>query len=315
MRCFSFLKKGKVPKKEFLITSLSGVNQRLDVFLSEKIKELSRSRIQKIVEEQRVRINGVSRKSSYKLREGERVEIDFELPEPEKIEPENIPIEVLYSDVCIAVVDKPSGMVIHPGTGNKQHTLVNTLLYHFPDIKMVGPEERPGIVHRLDKETSGVMVVAKNLKAYKELQRQFKVREVEKFYVGLVWGKMPRHEGKISWAVGRHKKHGERMSIKTRKPRSAETLYTVQKEYGEFTLLEIKPTTGRTHQIRVHLSASGHPVVGDNRYGGRKSKISCPRLFLHAQCLVFFHPETKERVEFSSHLPQDLRDFLDNIDK
>jgi len=304
-----------VPKKEFLITSLSGVNQRLDVFLSEKIKELSRSRIQKIVEEQRVRINGVSRKSSYKLREGERVEIDFELPEPEKIEPENIPIEVLYSDVCIAVVDKPSGMVVHPGAGNKRHTLVNTLLYHFPDIKMVGPEERPGIVHRLDKETSGVMVVAKNLKAYKELQRQFKVRKVEKFYVALVWGKMPRHEGKISWAVGRHKKHGERMSIKTRKPRSAETLYTVQKEYGEFTLLEIKPTTGRTHQIRVHLSASGHPVVGDNRYGGRKSKISCPRLFLHAQRLVFFHPETKERVEFSSHLPQDLRDFLDNIDK
>lgn len=291
------------------------MNQRLDVFLSEKIKELSRSRIQKIVEEQRVRINGVSRKSSYKLREGERVEIDFELPEPEKIEPENIPIEVLYSDVCIAVVDKPSGMVVHPGAGNKRHTLVHTLLYHFPDIKMVGPEERPGIVHRLDKETSGVMVVAKNLKAYKELQRQFKVREVEKFYVGLVWGKMSRHEGKISWAVGRHKKHGEKMSIKTRKPRSAETLYTVQKEYGEFTLLEIKPTTGRTHQIRVHLSASGHPVVGDNRYGGRKSKISCPRLFLHAQRLVFFHPETKERVEFSSRLPQDLRDFLDNIDK
>ncbi|MBA7696935.1 Ribosomal large subunit pseudouridine synthase D [subsurface metagenome] len=291
------------------------MNQRLDVFLSEKIKELSRSRIQKIVEEQRVRINGVSRKSSYKLREGERVEIDFELPEPEKIEPENIPIEVLYSDVCIAVVDKPSGMVVHPGAGNKRHTLVHTLLYHFPDIKMVGPEERPGIVHRLDKETSGVMVVAKNLKAYKELQRQFKVREVEKFYVGLVWGKMSRHEGKISWAVGRHKKHGEKMSIKTRKPRSAETLYTVQKEYGEFTLLEIKPTTGRTHQIRVHLSASGHPVVGDNRYGGRKSKISCPCLFLHAQRLVFFHPETKERVEFSSRLPQDLRDFLDNIDK
>lgn len=291
------------------------MNQRLDVFLSEKIKELSRSRIQKIVEEQRVRINGVSRKSSYKLREGERVEIDFELPEAEKIEPENIPIEVLYSDVCIAVVDKPSGMVVHPGAGNKRHTLVHTLLYHFPDIKMVGPEERPGIVHRLDKETSGVMVVAKNLKAYKELQRQFKVREVEKFYVGLVWGKMSRHEGKISWAVGRHKKHGEKMSIKTRKPRSAETLYTVQKEYGEFTLLEIKPTTGRTHQIRVHLSASGHPVVGDNRYGGRKSKITCPRLFLHAQRLVFFHPETKERVEFSSRLPQDLRDFLDNIDK
>lgn len=298
-----------------MTTPLSGLNKRLDVFLSERIKELTRSQIQKFIEERRVKVDGIARKSSYKLKSGEKVEVEYELAKPKEIEPENIPLDVLYSDDHLAIIDKPSGMVIHPGAGKSHHTLINTLLHHFPDIKEVGPEERPGIVHRLDKETSGVMVVARSLKAYEQLQQQFRKREVEKTYLGLIRGRVPEKEGKISWPIGRHVKHGERISVKTKKPREAETYYSVQKEYEEFSLLEIKPLTGRTHQIRVHMAASGHPLAGDTRYGRRKSKPSIPRLFLHASRLSFIHPETQEKVEFSSPLPSGLKKFLDKLEK
>jgi 23S rRNA pseudouridine1911/1915/1917 synthase len=302
-----------VPKKEFLTTPLSGLGQRLDVFLSEKINELTRAQIQKLVESKRVRVNGVTSKSNRRLKEGERVEIEYELPEPEVIQPEDIPLDIIYKDSTLLIVDKPSGMVVHPGVGNRTRTLVNALLFHFPDIGGVGPEERAGIVHRLDKETSGLMVIARNRTAYSQLQRQFKQREVEKLYLGLVWGKMPEKKGEFSWAIGRHVKHGERISVSTRKPKEARTLYSVQKEYDEFTLLEIRPLTGRTHQIRVHLAASGHPLVGDTRYGPRKAKIRAPRLFLHASKLSFRHPETGERVEFLSPMPKEMKDFLDKL--
>ena len=302
-----------MPKKEFLATPLSGVNQRLDVFLSERISELTRSQIQKLIEAKRVRVNGVVSKSNHRLKEGERVEIEYELPEPERIQPEDIPLDMVYSDNNILVVEKPSGMVVHPGAGNRTHTLANALLFHFPDIEIVGPEERAGIVHRLDKETSGLMVIARNGNAYSQLQRQFKRREVEKLYLGLVWGKMPEKKGEFTWAIGRHVKHGERISVSTKKPKDALTQYSVQKEYEEFTLLEIRPLTGRTHQIRVHLAASGHPLVGDTRYGRRKTKIRVTRLFLHASGLSFMHPETEQRIEFSSPMPKDLKDFLDKL--
>lgn len=304
-----------MPKREFLVPPLVGLDQRLDVFLSEKINELTRSQIQKIVDKQKVKVNSVIRKSSYKLREGDRVELEYEIPKPEEIKAENIPLKLEYSDDHIVVVDKPSGMVVHPGAGRTHGTLVNALLYHFPELAEVGPKERPGIVHRLDKETSGLMVVAKTQKAQKDLQQQFRMREVNKHYLGLVWGKMPEKKGKITWSIGRHAKHGERMSIKTKKPRTAETQYSVQEEYPEFSLLEIKPVTGRTHQIRVHFSASGHPVVGDTRYGRRKVKICCPRFFLHSYRLSFIHPETRERLEFSIPLPEDLKNFLEKQKK
>ena len=303
-----------MPKREFLTTPLSGLNQRLDVFLSERIKELTRSQLQRFIEERRVKVDGIARKSSYKLKSGEKVEVEYELATPQEIQPENIPVDVVYSDDHLAIIDKPPGMVVHPGAGKKHHTLINSLLYRFPDLKEVGPEERPGIVHRLDKETSGLMVVARSLKAYELLQQQFRKREVEKTYLGLIHGRMPEKRGKISWSIGRHAKHGERISVKTKKPREAETNYSVQKEYEEFSLLEIKPLTGRTHQIRVHMAASGHPLAGDARYGRRKSKPSIPRLFLHASRLSFIHPETQEKVEFSSPLPQDLKSFLEKLD-
>ncbi len=276
---------------------------------------MSRSQIKKLIEKKKVRVDGVLRKSSYKLQEKERVEIDYERPDYKENIPENIPLELIYTDEHIVVINKPSGLVVHPGAGYKEHTLVNALLYYFPEIKDIGPDDRPGIVHRLDKETSGVMVVAKTSEAYRRLQRQFKQREVQKLYLCLVWGKITAEEGRISWSIGRHPTHGERMSIKSRKPRKAETLYSVQKRFAKFTLLEVKPLTGRTHQIRVHLSASGHPLVGDTRYGRRKStNFECPRLFLHAFKLLFNHPETQQRVEFSSPLPQDLKSFLENLD-
>jgi len=302
-----------VPKKEFLTTPQSGLKQRLDVFLAEKIHELTRSQIQKFIEEKKVKVNGVWKKSSYKLKAGDSVEVEYELEEAEEIQAEEIPIKIVYSDNQLAVLEKPSGMVVHPGAGTRRHTLVNALLYHFPEIKEVGPEERPGIVHRLDKETSGLMVIARTQEAYSELQRQFKKREVKKRYLGLVWGRFPEKKGKISLPIGRHIKHGERISVKTRKPREAETDYSVLKEYKDFSLLEIKPITGRTHQIRVHMAASGHPLVGDSRYGRRKSKTFLPRLFLHASFLSFIHPETGKRIEFFSSLPGDLKDFLDKL--
>ena len=300
-------------KKEFLVTPISGENQRLDIYLSERITELSRSLLQKAIEEKKVKVNGVIRKSSYKLSEGERIEIEYEIPKPKKVEPEDIPLNVIFSDKHLLLINKPSGMIVHPGAGVYIGTLVNCLLHHYPEVKSVGPEERPGIVHRLDKETSGIMVVARDLSVYQELQLQFKKREVEKIYIGLVWGKMPQKEGKIDWPIGRHHKYGERISIKTKKPREAETSYLVVEEFRDYSLLDIRPLTGRTHQIRVHLAASGHPIVGDLRYGRRRSKIKFTRLFLHAYCLSFFHPVTKERMEFKAPLPEELDEILRKV--
>jgi len=244
------------------------------------------------------------------LGEGDIVEVVFDLPENDALLPENVPLHILYHDEHVVVLEKPSGMVVHPGAGRRQGTLVNALLHHFPGIKDVGPEDRPGIVHRLDKETSGLMLVALSEMAYMELQRQFQERSVEKIYLGLVWGKITKPEGLINWPVGRHAKHGGRMSVKTKKPRSAETHYEVLRKFQRYTFLEIKPITGRTHQIRVHLAASGHPIVGDTRYGKKKMKVRTSRLFLHAHRLGFFHPESREKMDFMSPLPYELEKLL-----
>lgn len=312
LRCISSLKKEKLPKKTFLIHS-SDIDRRLDVFLSEKIKDLTRSQLQKLIERKGAEIRDIPRKSSYRLKEGDLVSLEYEPVQEESVSPEDIPLDIIHEDFHLIVINKPSGLVVHPGAGRKQQTLVNALLYHYPEIREIGPKERPGIVHRLDKETSGVIVVAKSEKAFTELQKQFKQRKVRKSYLGLVWGNMSREEGCISWALGRHGRYGERMSIRTKKPRPAKTLYKVLKRFDGFTLLNINPVTGRTHQIRVHLAASGHPLIGDVRYGHKRSKIGCPRLFLHAYKISFDHPQTGEKVEYISPLPEDLETFLDKI--
>ena len=285
----------------------------MDIYLSQKYPQLSRSYIQKLTQEYRVKINGQTVKTSYRLKTGDTVEIDLVVPQKDPILPENIPLKCLFEDEHILVIEKPSGLVVHPGAGTSEHTLVNALLFFCPSLRGVGDEKRPGIVHRLDKETSGVMVVAKTQLAHGELQRQFKAREVEKLYLGLVWGKMPEKTGQITWAIGRHEKQRQRISVKTKKPKAAETHFTVRQEWSEFSLLEIRPLTGRTHQIRVHFAASGHPVVGDTRYGRKKTKLQISRLFLHALQLAFVHPVSKERVKFTSPLSQELNEFLEKL--
>lgn len=301
--------------REFIVTSESGENNRLDLFLAANLDGWSRSRVQRLILKGRALVDGRRRRPSYKLKADERIVVDDTVRNAGPLKPERIPLDLIHEDPYLAVIDKPSGLVVHPGAGRETNTLANALLYKFPEIKGIGPEEKPGIVHRLDKETSGVILIARTPKAYRELQRQFKAREVEKLYLGLVWGKMPDEEGNITWAIGRHVKHGERMSIKSGKPRVAETFYRVKKQLGKFTLLEIRPLTGRTHQIRVHMAASGHPVVGDTRYGRIKVTSGCPRLFLHAHRITITHPESGERVSFEAPLPHDLSLFLGEISR
>lgn len=301
-------------KKYSFVVSDIEAGERLDVFLSEKLKEITRSQMKKYIYQQKVFVNGEARKPSYKVRPGDRVEGEREVEENIELQPENIPLNIIFSDENLIVLEKPPGLVVHPGAGNLRGTLVNALLYHFPEIAGLGHPERPGIVHRLDKEASGLMVVARSHDAYRELKRQFKSREIDKVYLGLVWGRMPEREGKFTWALGRHRKHREKISVKTARPKEAMTYYSVRKEYKDFTLLEIKPVTGRTHQIRVHFSTAGHPLAGDKLYGRVKAKkYRFPRLFLHAHRLAFVYPGTRRWVEFYSALPKDLEEVLHQV--
>ncbi|NOR14169.1 MAG: RluA family pseudouridine synthase [Candidatus Aminicenantes bacterium] len=302
-----------MPKKSLLVSADKGEGQRLDVFLAPKLSDLSRSRIKSLIENENVLIDGKIRKSSYRLKKGESIRVEYSFEASEGIVPEDIPLSILYRDEDILVLNKPAGLVIHTGAGHKRHTLVHALLFHFPEIASVGPQERPGIVHRLDKETSGVLVVALRPSVFSHLQQQFKVREVEKTYLGLVKGRILHPKGQIEWPIGRHPKHGERISIRSDKPRDALTFYSVRQLYREATFLEIKPVTGRMHQIRVHLSAAGHPLLGDSRYGSRKADPKCPRLFLHATRLSFHHPRSQDRMTFESPLPPDLQAYLDTL--
>lgn len=302
-------------RKTFRIGPDSGAGVRLDVFLSRRIPDFARSQFQRFIDKGFVFVNGERKKSSFKLRAGDRIEADIEIPEPGPVEPEDIPLNVIYEDETIAVIDKPSGMVVHPGAGSRTSTLVHALLFRYPEIRGIGEEDRPGIVHRLDKDTSGVIVVARTAAAHLELKRQFKAREVKKVYLALIAGRPAREEGSFDWPIGRHHLHGERMSIKTDKPRTAITDYRVARTIGEYTLLEVRPLTGRTHQIRVHLAAAGHPVVGDSRYGSRKmGGTRFPRLFLHARELSFRHPATEAWMTFASPLPADLAAVLEALE-
>jgi 23S rRNA pseudouridine1911/1915/1917 synthase len=300
-----------VPEKTFHITFSHGSGRRLDVFLSAHLSELSRAQIQKLITDQKVRLNNTWTKPSHILKEGDVILVENrEVGRKSSLLPENIPLDIIHSDEHIIVLNKPAGLVVHPGAGVEARTLVNALIHHFPGIERVGHPERPGIVHRLDKETSGVMVIARTDKAYSELKRQFKAREVEKVYLGLVRGHVQVADGRIDWALGRHPRHRQRISIRTKKPKAALTLYSVKKTFPDFTLLEIKPVTGRTHQIRVHFAAAGHPIVGDTRYGGKNKATRHQRLFLHAWHIVFTHPVSKTLLEFYAPLPPEFQDII-----
>jgi len=297
--------------------------RRLDQFLSGISLNLSRSQAKHLVEKRLIFLNRKPTKPSAHVRTGDTVSGSLPEPEPLSLEPEPIPITVLFEDPSIIVLDKPPGMVVHPAYGNPSGTLVNALLYHCKDLSGINGVLRPGIVHRLDKDTSGVMVVAKEDGAFHHLVKQFKNRTVEKVYLAIVYGKFGQEEGVIDSAIGRHPSERKRMSTRARRGRAAVTRWKRVEAFDNCTLLEVFPQTGRTHQIRVHLSSIGHPLLGDPLYGrrGRPGTIYDPvlrecmkrmnRQALHAHRLKFDHPQTGERVQFRSPLPQDMNEVLE----
>ena len=295
-----------MPEKEFRVEAGPDIPVRVDVFLAGKLPELSRSRIHEMAADGRVLVNSRPVRPARRVRSGDRVSITWS-EEPETgLCPQEVDFGIPHADDWILVVDKPSGLVVHPGAGVRDGTLANGLLQRYPELAGVGDPDRPGIVHRLDKETSGLLVVARTREAYLSLLAQFRKRQVHKIYLGLVLGRMPECGGIIDRPLGRHWKDGKRMSVKTRKPRDAETRFVVLEEFPETSLLEIAPVTGRTHQIRVHMSSIGHPLAGDAHYKRRKTPGRRHRLFLQAHRLSFVHPGSGETVTFISELPADL---------
>jgi 23S rRNA pseudouridine1911/1915/1917 synthase len=302
-----------VPKKEFAVPPGPGSGSRLDVWLAGQVPGLSRAAARKLIDDGQVLVNGRAGKASVRLKDGDKVEAELESEEAaaEGPGPQEIPLDVLFADEDVIVLDKPSGLVVHPGAGNESGTLANALLALFPEIAGVGPGERPGIVHRLDKGTSGVMVAARSPRAYASLVGQFKRHEVRKTYLGLVYGRVAAAEGHIDWPIGRHATKRKRISTHSKNPRQAETFFRVLEALPRTTLLEVRPLTGRTHQIRVHLAAAGHPIVGDALYGRKKEAKKYPRVFLHARSISFLHPGTGERLEFEAPLPAELEALLE----
>ncbi len=293
---------------------------RLDAFITALLPELSRSHIQRLIKDGCVRGPGRSLRASTPVRTSQVYTIELPAPTAAAPEPEALPLRILYEDPDVVVLDKPAGMVVHPGAGHASGTLVNALLHHVKDLSGIGGELRPGIVHRLDRGTSGVMVAAKNDRAHQELSRQFADREVEKEYVALVWGVVQQGR-RIEDAIGRDPVNRQKMSTRARRARSAVTRVTWARHFPGVSLLKVAIATGRTHQIRVHLNAIGHPVVGDSVYGGLHRRVPhhlravlrLERPFLHAARLVFTHPTDGRRVEFDSPLPPDLQGILDAL--
>jgi 23S rRNA pseudouridine1911/1915/1917 synthase len=300
--------------------------KRLDAFLAGKIENWSRSRLQRLIDDGDVSVNDAPVKSSYKVRAGDEIEIELtELPAV-TFAPENIPLDIVYEDEFLAVINKRAGMVVHPGAGVSSGTLANAIAYHFkfqiPDSKF---ENRVGIVHRLDKDTSGLIVVAKNEAIHDALSEQFRRREVFKSYLALVHGETAETSGTIDAPIAREKHNRTKMSVRAH-GRQALSLWKVRARFEKFTLLNVEIKTGRTHQIRVHLSYLNHPVVGDETYNAGRDKTvrdleirraitDLDRFFLHAEKLSFTHPETKEKMNFTAPLPPELTEFLEILQK
>jgi len=283
---------------------------RLDKYVCQKCSELSRTYVQKLIGDGHITVNDLVVKAGLKLNIGDRLTVTIPSAAPSLLLPEAIPLNIIYEDDDLLVIDKPAGLAIHPAPGHPSHTLVNAILSHLPTLPDTDDSLRPGIVHRLDKDTSGVMLVAKNSRAQANLIDQFKTHSVVKAYLALVKGHLTPESGVIEAPIGRDPRNRKRMAVVT-KGREARTQYNVVKYVGDDTLLEVKPETGRTHQIRVHLSAIGYPVVGDKVYGVKSPFLS--RQFLHAYRLGVKLPSTGEYVEFESELPPDLAQALKDI--
>ncbi len=283
---------------------------RLDKYVSEQCPELSRTHAQRLIADGYITVNSRVTKAGLKLSVGDRVDIVVPPPPPSPLLPEAIPLSIIYEDDDLLVLDKPAGLTVHPAPGHPSHTLVNAVLSYFPHLADIGDSLRPGIVHRLDKDTSGVMLVAKNSIAQADLAEQFKAHSVAKAYLVLVKGRLTPENGIIEAPIGRDPRNRKRMAV-VAEGREARTEYQVVRYIDDYTLLEVRPETGRTHQIRVHLSAIGYPVVGDAMYGVKSAYLS--RQFLHASRLGFKLPSTGEDVEFKSELPPDLEQALKDI--
>jgi 23S rRNA pseudouridine1911/1915/1917 synthase len=306
---------------------------RLDLFIASACSDLSRSRIQKLISEGAVRLSGSPAKRAHVVRAGEEIEVEVPEPRPSSIEPQDIPLSILYEDDHLLAIDKPPGIVVHPSPGHDSGTLVNALLHHVRDLSGIGGERRPGIVHRLDRDTSGVLLVAKTDRAHASLSRQMKKRSLRKEYLALVAG-LPRvRKGEVALAVGRDPRDRKKMrafannELAPAAAREARTLYEIEREWPELrlTLLRCRLVTGRTHQIRVHLAATGLPVVGDPVYGRpRYDKVrdavlarrltEFPRQALHAERIGLRHPETNEELEIVAPVPADLAGLITEID-
>jgi 23S rRNA pseudouridine1911/1915/1917 synthase len=300
----------------------SEAGQRLDAVVASRLPALSRSHVARLIRAGHITVSGHIRKPGYLTKPGDIVETEVPSQEPVTCQPEPIPLSILHEDRDVIVLDKSSGLVVHPGAGHKGGTLVNALLHHCPGIEGVGDHARPGIVHRLDKETSGTMVVAKTSLAYDSLIRQFKTREVRKTYLALAYGQVKKAEGVIDLPIGRHPKHRKKMSVKSSQSRPTETRWQINEAFTEVTLLEIDLRTGRTHQVRVHCAAMGHPLVGDATYGKKRKwqKVlskktlqalkNARRQMLHAWQITFVHPRTGTKMHFESPLPSDMASVL-----
>lgn len=285
-------------------------NIRLDSYISKKDTELSRGAIQRLLEEGNIRVNDVEKKNSYKVKSGDIIQINIPEVKDTKIEAQDIPIDIVYEDTDIIVVNKPKGLVVHPANGNPDGTLVNAIMNICKDsLSGIGGEKRPGIVHRLDKDTSGLLIIAKNDKAHISMSEQIKNREVNKRYIALVRGIIQENEATINMPIARSKKDRKKMAV-DKDGREAITHFKVLKRYDKYTLVELKIDTGRTHQIRVHMAEIGHPVVGDEVYSNGKNEFNIKGQMLHAKSLDFKHPITEKKMHLEAEIPQYFTDVI-----
>jgi 23S rRNA pseudouridine1911/1915/1917 synthase len=300
-----------------IIVSIDDVNKRIDAYLANKNEDLSRVAIQRLIDEEKIIVNNKKTKASYKVQEGDLITLEEEQPKEVSLKAQEIPIEVIYEDKDIIVVNKPKGMVVHPANGNPDGTLVNAIMAICKDsLSGIGGELRPGIVHRLDKDTSGVLIVVKNDKAHINMSEQIKEHEVEKTYIALVRGIVKENEASIDMPIGRSDKDRKKMAVK-KNGKSAITHFKVLERFPKHncTLLEIKIETGRTHQIRVHLSHIGYPIIGDEVYSSGKNEWNVKGQCLHAKSLKFKHPITNEEMFLEAELPKYFKNIIDELEK
>lgn len=289
---------------QFLVSE-AAVGKRLDLFLVEQTT-YTRANLQKMIKTAKILVNGLANKANYNLKYADEITVLKSEPTAVGINPENIPLDIVYQDQSLAVINKAKGMVVHPAVGNYEHTMVNALLYHCKDLSGINGELRPGILHRLDKDTSGLIVVAKNDFAHVNLAKQIETKQATRIYLALVFGKLKQTVGEINLPIGRDVKDRKRMAITSKNSKNALTTYRVLEEFGEYTLIMCKLQTGRTHQIRVHLNHIGHPLVGDEKYTTRKNKFGVVGQMLHSVMLKLNHPVSKQDLVFTAKLPPEF---------